>query len=155
VQRFIQALLEDEVTELLGRGGRERRAGVDAPEGYRNGYSKPRRLTLGCGTVELRRPVCAGWRAGLRARATQRSYFAEWGEGPKRQALILRMLRVAETKFRRLNTPEPLGELALDVKSKDGPRTGHDTQEAAAQNPSTHFLTGPPGARGPAKEVTP
>jgi transposase-like protein len=56
VQRFIQGLLEDEVTELLARGKHERRAAVDAPVGYRNGYGKPRRLTLSCGTIEVRRP---------------------------------------------------------------------------------------------------
>jgi transposase-like protein len=44
VQRFIQALLEEEVTELLGREKSVRRAAVDAPRGYRNGYGKARRL---------------------------------------------------------------------------------------------------------------
>jgi len=56
VQRFIQGLLEDEVTELLARGKHERRAAVDAPRGYRNGYGKPRKLTLSCGTIEVHRP---------------------------------------------------------------------------------------------------
>jgi putative transposase len=56
VQRFIQGLLEDEVTELLARGKHERRAAVDAPRGYRNGLGKPRKLTLSCGTIEVRRP---------------------------------------------------------------------------------------------------
>ena len=37
VQEFIQQLLEDEVTELLGREKSERRATVDAPVGSRNG----------------------------------------------------------------------------------------------------------------------
>ncbi len=56
VQGFIQDLLEEEVTELLGRGKSERRAVVDAAPGYRNGHGKPRRLTLGSGTVRVRRP---------------------------------------------------------------------------------------------------
>jgi transposase-like protein len=55
-QEFIQGLLEEEVTELLGRGKSERRAVVDAPAGYRNGHGKPRRLTLGSGTITVRRP---------------------------------------------------------------------------------------------------
>jgi len=59
-QRFIQDLLEDEVTELLGRQKHERRDAVDAPEGYRNGYGKPRKLTLSCGTIEVRRPRLRG-----------------------------------------------------------------------------------------------
>ena len=46
VQQFIQALLEEEVTELLGRTKSARRGAVDAAPGYRNGCGKPRRLTL-------------------------------------------------------------------------------------------------------------
>jgi transposase-like protein len=56
VQRFIQALLEEEVTELLGRTKSARRDAVDAAPGYRNGYGKPRRLTLTSGTITVRRP---------------------------------------------------------------------------------------------------
>ncbi len=56
VRQFIQHALEDEVAEFLGRQRSERRARVDAPRGYRNGYGKPRRLTLSCGTVTVRRP---------------------------------------------------------------------------------------------------
>src|SRR5215813_13174237 len=56
VQQFIQALLEEEVTELLGRTKSARREAVDAPAGYRNGYGKPRRLTLTSGTITVRRP---------------------------------------------------------------------------------------------------
>jgi putative transposase len=56
VQQFIQALLEEEVTELLGRTKSARREAVDAAPGYRNGYGKPRRLTLTSGTITVRRP---------------------------------------------------------------------------------------------------
>lgn len=56
VQEFIQQLLEDEVTELLGRTKSARRTEVDAPIGSRNGYGKPRQLALMSGTVTLRRP---------------------------------------------------------------------------------------------------
>jgi transposase-like protein len=48
------------VAELLGRGKSERRAAVDAPEGYRNGHGKPRRLSMMAGTIELRRPRVRG-----------------------------------------------------------------------------------------------
>ena len=37
VQRFIQALLEEEVTELLGRTKSARREALDPAPGYRNG----------------------------------------------------------------------------------------------------------------------
>ena len=46
-QEFIQQIMEEEVTELLGREKLERRSTVDAAEGSRNGYGKPRRGTIG------------------------------------------------------------------------------------------------------------
>ena len=60
VQEFIQSLLEEEITELLGRQKSERRQAVDSPPTYRNGYGKARRLTLGCGTVTIYRPRVRG-----------------------------------------------------------------------------------------------
>jgi putative transposase len=60
VQRFIQALLEEEVTAFLGRSKSARRAAVDAPVGLRNGYGKPRRLSLTSGTITVRRPRIRG-----------------------------------------------------------------------------------------------
>ena len=56
IQGFVQELLEEEVTQLLRRRKHERRQGVDAPEGYRNGYGKARGLTLSCGTIRVRQP---------------------------------------------------------------------------------------------------
>jgi putative transposase len=60
IQEFLQGVLEEEVTELLGREKSERRKGVDSPPGYRNGYGKPRRLTLSNGTITLLRPRVRG-----------------------------------------------------------------------------------------------
>ena len=60
VQAFIQAILEEEVTELLGREKSERKAAVDAAEGYRNGHGKPKRLAMTSGTVTVRRPRVRG-----------------------------------------------------------------------------------------------
>lgn len=57
---MIQNILEEEVTELLGRGRSERREQVDSPPGYRNGYGKERNLTLSSGTITLRRPRVRG-----------------------------------------------------------------------------------------------
>jgi len=59
-QQFIQQILEEEVTEILGRGKSERRAAVDPAPGYRNGYGKPRRLAMSSGTITLRRPRVRG-----------------------------------------------------------------------------------------------
>ena len=54
IQERMQQLLVEEVTEFLGRAKHQRR-GVDM-QGYRNGYGKPRRLTMRSGTVTVRRP---------------------------------------------------------------------------------------------------
>jgi putative transposase len=60
IQEFLQTLLEEEVTELLGRSKSERRDPVDAPEGYRNGHGKPRRLSTSRGTITVERPRVRG-----------------------------------------------------------------------------------------------
>src|SRR5262249_18008391 len=65
VQRFIQALLEEEVTELLGRTKSVRREAVDASPGYRNGYGKPRHLPLTRRTISVRGPRLRVLAAGL------------------------------------------------------------------------------------------
>lgn len=56
VQGFIQQILEDEVTDWLGRQKSVRRPPVETSAGYRNGYGKPRRLTVSCGTITVKRP---------------------------------------------------------------------------------------------------
>ena len=60
VQEFIQSLLEEEISELLGRKKSERRDLVDSLPAYRNGRGKARRLTLGCGTITICRPRVRG-----------------------------------------------------------------------------------------------
>ena len=60
VQEFIQDILEEEVSEFFGRGKSERMRSVDGVTGYRNGYGKPRQLSLQGGTVTVRRPRVRG-----------------------------------------------------------------------------------------------
>jgi transposase-like protein len=61
IQEFVQGLLEEEVTALVGRGRSERRPLVsEGPVVYRNGHGKVRRLAMTCGTVEVRRPRLRG-----------------------------------------------------------------------------------------------
>lgn len=60
IGEFIQALLEEEVTALVGRRKSERRTVVDAPPIYRNGHGKPRSLAMMGGTVTLQRPRVRG-----------------------------------------------------------------------------------------------
>jgi transposase-like protein len=59
MQGLLQDILEQEVTELLGRQKSGRRAGqgiVDPPQGSRNGHGKPRKFSVMSGTVTVRRP---------------------------------------------------------------------------------------------------
>ena len=56
IREHLQDLLEQEVTEWLGREKSERKGNALEQPGYRNGYGKPRRFTMSVGTVEIRRP---------------------------------------------------------------------------------------------------
>jgi len=56
IQGWIQDLLEEEVTEFLGRGKYERREAIESASGSRNGHGKPRKVTLSCGGITVRRP---------------------------------------------------------------------------------------------------
>lgn len=56
IQEHLQDLLEEEVTEWLGRKKSQRKANPLEQPGYRNGYGKRRRFTMMAGSVEVRRP---------------------------------------------------------------------------------------------------
>ena len=56
VQGMVQYMLEEEVTEFLGRLKSARRTNADNDSGYRNGYAPARKLTLSSGTIRVRRP---------------------------------------------------------------------------------------------------
>jgi len=60
VQEFIQGILEEEVSEFFGRVKSERKKSVDGVLGYRNGYGRPRKLSLQSGTIRIRRPRVRG-----------------------------------------------------------------------------------------------
>lgn len=60
IQAFIQGLLEEEITELMGRVKGERKASPEEQEGYRNGYGKRWRFALSMGTIEVKRPRVRG-----------------------------------------------------------------------------------------------
>ncbi len=55
VQGFIQQVLEEEVSEFLGRQKSQRRRPREE-RGYRNGYGKPRRVTRAAATITVQRP---------------------------------------------------------------------------------------------------
>lgn len=74
----IQELLEEEVTEGLGRRRSERRAAVDAPAGYRNGYGKPRKLAMMAGTIALRRPRVRGLEQRFESRILPLFVWRTW-----------------------------------------------------------------------------
>ena len=56
IREHLQDLLEQEVTEWLGREKSERKGNALEQPGYRNGYGKTRRFTMSLGTVEIKRP---------------------------------------------------------------------------------------------------
>ena len=56
VREYLQDLLEEEVSEWLGREKSERKRSVLEQPGYRNGYGRTRRFTMSLGTLEVRRP---------------------------------------------------------------------------------------------------
>ena len=56
VREHLQDLLEEEVTEWLGREKSQRKGNPREQRGYRNGYGKRKRFTLSLGTIEVRRP---------------------------------------------------------------------------------------------------
>ena len=60
VQEFVQSLLEEEVTGLVGSKKSERLKVVYSSPVCRNGHGRGRHLTLGCGTVKVRRPRVRG-----------------------------------------------------------------------------------------------
>ena len=53
-QRMLISALEHEVEEFLGRPRYSHGAG--RRRGYRNGTGKPRKIAVGCGTLEVRAP---------------------------------------------------------------------------------------------------
>ena len=68
IQRLLQQLLEEEVEQVLGRRRYERRDRVDAAPGYRNGFGKPRRLSVMAGTLTLQRPRVRGLESRFESR---------------------------------------------------------------------------------------
>ena len=60
IRDLLQRVLEEEVTEFLGRTRYQRRSAVDATPGSRNGHGKPRQVSLMSGTIEVRRPRVRG-----------------------------------------------------------------------------------------------
>jgi transposase-like protein len=56
IRDHLQDLLEQEVSEWLGREKSERKAHRLEQAGYRNGYGKTRRFAMSVGTIEIRRP---------------------------------------------------------------------------------------------------
>src|ERR671914_452753 len=57
IREHLQDLLEQEVSEWLGREKSERKLSPLEQPGYRNGYGKRRRFTMSLGTIEIRRPM--------------------------------------------------------------------------------------------------
>lgn len=68
IQHWMQKLLEEEVTSVLGRIKGGRKASVDRASGYRNGFGKGRRFSMSSGTIDVRRPRVRGLEARFERR---------------------------------------------------------------------------------------
>jgi transposase-like protein len=60
IQGWLQDLLDEELTDFLGRNKSERLDQVDECRVYRNGHGRPRKLTMTSGTIEVKRPRLRG-----------------------------------------------------------------------------------------------
>ena len=69
-QRMLISALEQEVEEFLGRARYEHGAG--RRRGYRNGTGKPRKIAVGCGTLEVRAPRVSDTDAPFRSQLLPR-----------------------------------------------------------------------------------
>jgi len=56
IRGHLQDLLEQEVSEWLGREKSERKVNAEEQPGYRNGYGRPGRLAMSLGTIEIEQP---------------------------------------------------------------------------------------------------
>lgn len=56
IRGHLQDLLEQEVSEWLGREKSERKVKANEQPGYRNGYGRRRRVAMSLGTIEIQRP---------------------------------------------------------------------------------------------------
>ena len=92
IQHWLQKLLEEEVTDLLGREKSVRRSLIDAPAGYRNGYGKLRRVTLSSGTErdgERAAATRAGSGRAFRESSAAPVQAADRGSGPLIAGVVL------------------------------------------------------------------
>jgi transposase-like protein len=60
VQEYIQVILEEEVSEFMGRKKSERLNLVDGAPGYWNGHGKPKKFSVMNGTITVQRPRVRG-----------------------------------------------------------------------------------------------
>ena len=91
VRLTFQSVVEEIVCEELGRDRYERR-GEESPEGYRNGWQRPRTLKTALGPVELQRPKLRNAHSALcnqlfgrgvtRTNAVETLVISCWVRGP-------------------------------------------------------------------------
>jgi transposase-like protein len=68
---MLQAALEHEVVEYLERHKHERATKEEECRGYRNGYARERKLTVGSGTIKVKLPRVSDVPAGQEPFASQ------------------------------------------------------------------------------------
>ena len=134
VQEWMQSILDEEVTEFLGRMKSERTRTIDGVIGYRNGYGEPRKLTMSSANNRVEASESAWIGAALRLRTNAAKRFKK---ADNAACVVWKMLTIAQSWFRRLNAPELLEEVWKGVAFVDGLRKtqadiGPNTEERAA-----------------------
>ncbi len=96
-QRMLLRALEQEVEEFFGRARYEHRAG--RRRGYRNGAGKPRKIAVGCGTLEIRAPRVRDTDEPFRSQLVPRYQRSSEGRSSDGVAHLLRLPAVALEEF--------------------------------------------------------
>ena len=152
VQGYIQDLLEEEVTELLGRAKSQRRparlpesgkaAGFDGSEaGVREGSLASRSrlgadgdvLPLPKGALEASADDPRGGSRPLPPFDSARRRPSATSKVPHATAVIWKTLRIAEKRFRKLHAPHLMKEVYQGTRYVDGVRVStHKNRKPAA-----------------------
>ena len=114
---------------MLGRAKSARGSTLDGAPSYRNGYGKPRRLTLSSGTIQVRRPRVRNVEERFESRVLP--LFAR--KSKKVADLIPELyLMIAEKRFRRLKAPRLMRDVYLGTLYMDGMAIEATVEEVAA-----------------------
>ena len=136
-QEFIQQIMEEEVTELLGREKSERRAGCGREPWLSERIRQARRLAMSSGTITLRRPRVRGVEERFESRV-----LPLFARRTKELGELLPELYLARTVGGRLRAGDAgdlLGEGAPLVEVDDPEAAGRDGRRSSKNGASSRL----------------